>query len=299
MGVGFDVGLDNTALVLVATALLGLTCGVLGTFTVLRGRSLLGDALAHATLPGICLAYLIVEERHFSLLFIGALSCALLSVWCIVCIRNHSRLKEDTAIAITLSSFFGLGIALSRIVQNLPHGNRAGLDDFIFGKAASIVTQDLLTIAVVALGTLTTVAVLFKEFTLLCFDREFAWTQGYPVRRLDLLLMCLVCLCAVAGLPAVGVVLVSALLIFPAVTARLWSARIGVVLLLSGAFGLAAALLGTSLSTVLPGPPGTVSRGLPTGPLIVLSAALLFVLSLLCAPQHGAIARLRRWRRSP
>jgi manganese/zinc/iron transport system permease protein len=160
---------SNTLLVLAATALLGLSCGAIGTFTVLRGRSLVGDALAHAALPGICVSYLIFEQRSFFLLFVGAIFFGLLSVWCINFIRDKTRLKEDAAIAITLSSFFGLGIVLSRIIQNQPLGNRAGLDDFIFGKAASIVSRDVLGIATVSLITLLAIAILFKEFKVLCF----------------------------------------------------------------------------------------------------------------------------------
>jgi manganese/zinc/iron transport system permease protein len=215
-------------------------------------------------------------------------------VWCITFIRDKTRLKEDAAIAITLSSFFGLGIVLSRIIQNLPRGNRAGLDDFIFGKAASITSQDLLSIAGVALLTMAVVLLLFKEFKLLCFDRPFAHAQGFPVRTLDIVLMTLVSLCTIAGLPAVGVVLVSALLIIPAVAARLLTSRLETMVLLSSIFGVLSAMSGTLLSVLLLGPENGASRGLPTGPLIVLSSAALFVLCLLCSPSYGLFAYLLR-----
>ena len=282
----------NTLVVLLATSLLGLSCGVIGTFAVLRGRSLIGDALAHASLPGICISYLIFQERSFLLLLSGALVFGLLSVLCIAFIKERTLIKEDAAIAVSLSSFFGLGIALSRIVQNQPQGNRAGLDDFIFGKAASIVTQDMVFIAAVSGITLLIVALLTKEFKVLCFDREFAVTQGYPVKKLDLLLMTLIGLCVISGLPAVGVVLVSALLIFPAVTARLWSSKLELVLVMAGFFGALAAVLGTVLSAAVSGTMLGSVRGLPTGPVIVLSAAAIFLLSLLFAPQHGIVSRL-------
>jgi manganese/zinc/iron transport system permease protein len=288
---------SNTLLVLTATALLGLTCGAIGTFAVLRGRSLVGDALAHAALPGICVSYLVFQQRNFALLFIGAMLFGLFSVWCINFIRDKTRLKEDAAIAIALSSFFGLGIVLSRIIQNQPHGNRAGLDDFIFGKAAGIVSRDVSTIAVVSFVTVLSIVILFKEFKVLCFDREFAFAQGLPVRNLDMVLMTLVCLCAVAGLPAVGVVLVSALLIIPAVTARLFTSRLESMIVLAGVLGLLAALSGTVLSAVLPGPDNGISRGLPTGPLIVLSCTAFFIIALICSPSHGLIQRLVKWTR--
>jgi manganese/zinc/iron transport system permease protein len=285
---------SNTLLVLLGTALLGLSCGIVGAFTVLRGRALVGDAVAHAALPGICLSYLIFQQRSFGVLFSGAVLFALASVWCINFIRERTRLKEDAALAVTLSSFFGLGIVLSRIVQNQPSGNRAGLDDFIFGKAASIVSQDVVSIAIISLVTLLVITLLFKELKLLCFDREFAFAQELPVKRLDIILMVLVCLCAVSGLPAVGVVLVSALLIIPAVTARLLTSRLESMVVLSGIIGVAAALSGTALSAVVSGPDNGSSRGLPTGPLIVLSCTALFTIALLCSPNHGIIARFLR-----
>jgi len=191
-----------------------------------------------------------------------------------------TRIKQDAAIAVVLSTFFGLGISLSRLIQNQPSGNRAGLDDFIFGKAASMIRQDVWFIAVVSLITVVAIALLSKELKLLCFDREFAWSQGYPVRALDIGLMTLICLCTVVGLPAVGVVLVSALLIFPGVTARLWTNRLETMVILAGLFGLLSCFVGTVLSAVAPGP-SAGTRGLPTGPLIVLTCATLFSISLL------------------
>jgi manganese/zinc/iron transport system permease protein len=281
----------NSIVVLIGTALLGLACGTVGSFAVLRRRALVGDALAHAALPGICTSFLIFQERSFPLLFCGALVFGLLSVFAISWIKTVSRIKEDAAIGIVLSTFFGLGIALSRIIQNQPSGNRAGLDDFIFGKAASMVRQDIWFIGTVSLVSIIVVACLLKELKLLCFDREFAWSQGFPVIRLDTVLMTLICLCTVVGLPAVGVVLVSALLIFPAVTARLWTERFEALVFLAGCIGMSACLVGTILSAVLPSAPGSGSRGLPTGPLIVITCAFYFSLSLVFSPTRGILRR--------
>lgn len=281
----------NALVVLVGTAMLGCACGVIGCFTVLRERALIGDCVAHASLPGICVAFLIVRERTFFPLFVGAIAAGLLSAWCISIIRHHTRIKEDSAIALSLSCFFGLGVTLSRQIQNLPGGARAGLDSFIFGKAATMSTGDVQTIAVVAIVVLATTYVLRKEFALLCFDKEFAVTQGYPVQRLDLLLMTLVCLCTAAGLPAVGAVMVVALLVFPAVTARLWTDSLSTMLMLSGACGVVSCVAGVSLSAMLPS--SLAPDGLPTGPLIVLSAGLLFALSMIAAPRHGLLQRRR------
>jgi manganese/zinc/iron transport system permease protein len=282
----------NSLVVLLGTAILGCACGVVGSFTVLRERALIGDCVAHASLPGICIAFLILRERTFLPLFLGAIVAGLLSAWCISVIRHHTRIKEDSAIALVLTCFFGLGITLSRLIQNLPGGARAGLDSFIFGKAATMSLSDVETIAVVAAAVLLVSYLLRKEFALLCFDKEFAFTQGYPVRLLDILLMTLVCLCTAAGLPAVGAVMVVALLVFPAVTARLWTDTLSTMLLLSGAFGVISCVAGVALSATIPA--SFAADGLPTGPLIVVCAGILFVFSLLVAPRHGLYHQ--RWR---
>lgn len=281
----------NTRTVLLGSALLGLACGVVGTLAVLRRRALIGDVVAHAALPGIGLAFMVVGDRHLGAFLLGALVFGLLGVACVNLIRRFTRIKEDAALALVLGSFFGLGIVLSRLIQNQPAGNRAGLDGFLFGKAASMVRADVLLIAGVALAACVTVAALYKEFRLLAFDREFAAAQGWPVAALDLAMMALVAVCTVAGLPAVGVVLVAALLIIPPVTARLWSDRLVVVLILAATLGALSAAVGTALSATLPPPAGALSRGWPTGPLIVLAGGAAFAVSLLVAPRRGLIAR--------
>jgi len=282
MNISFDIISQltsfNTITVLVGTALLGFACGIIGAFNTLRDRALVGDCVAHASLPGICLAFLLLRDRSFLPLFCGAICSGLLSVWCISLIRSRSKIKSDSAIALTLSCFFGAGIALSRSIQNLPGGSAAGLDSFILGKAASISSSDLTTISCVALMTLGATLLFFKEFVLICFDRDFAAVQGYPVNLLDILLMILMCLCVAAGLPAVGAVLVVALLIFPAVTARIWSERIKTVVILSGVFGSLCCGCGVVLSALIP--TEVISGGLPTGPIIVVCAALLLIISL-------------------
>lgn len=286
----------NTRIVLLGTTLLGIAAGVVGALALLRKRSLVGDAVAHAALPGICLAFLVVGDRSTPAFMVGATITGVLAAAFVSMVRRLTRVKEDAAIAIAIGGFFGVGIVLSSIIQQQPGGRSAGLDGFIFGKAASMVTSDALTILCVAAGVLGVCALLIKEFRLLCFDREFAAGQGWPTFSLDLLLMSLVCACTVAGLQAVGVVLIVALLIIPAVAARFWTNCLSVMLWLSGIFGGLAGLAGTVLSATVPTPEGSLSRGWPTGPLIVLVAAGLFVVSLLLAPRRGLIADfVRRW----
>jgi manganese/zinc/iron transport system permease protein len=284
----------NSIIVLLGTGLLGLSCGVIGSFTVLRERALIGDCIAHASLPGICAAFLLLRDRSFSILFIGAIVSGLISAWCVSAIRNHTRIKEDTALALVLSCFFGLGISLSRYAQNHPSGNKAGLDTFILGKAATLSTNDVLLIGGITVLTITVVMLLFKELTLLCFDREFARAQGFSTLFLDYALMTLVCLCTAAGLSAVGAVLIVALLIFPAATARLWTDRIHLMVIASGVFGVIASLGGVLLSTFAPAT--LAPEGLPTGPLVVLTATAVFILSYIFAPTHGLLKRALKLR---
>lgn len=288
------LGDSNTRTVALGVTVLGLAAGIVGALAVLRKRALMGDAVAHAALPGICVAYLIVGERHFGALLLGALLFGILAAAFVSAVRTLTRVKEDAAIGIAIGGFFGLGIVLSRIIQNEPSGNRAGLDSFIFGKAASMVRDDARIIVVVAAGVLMVTTLLYKELKLLCFDREFAAGLGRPTSALDLLLMTLVCLCTVVGLPAVGVVLIVALLIIPGAAARFWTNRLGPMLILAGIFGAGAGLIGTLCSAWVPPPPGALTRGWPTGPLVTLAAAAVFIVSLLGAPRRGVIADLLR-----
>jgi len=286
---------ENTRLVVLGSALLGLSAGVVGSFAVLRRRALVGDAVAHAALPGVCAAWLVFGERSLPLFLAGGLVFGLLAVVCLAFLRAQTRIKDDAAMAVVLGSFFGLGIVLSRVAQNRPSGALAGLDGFLFGKAASMVRQDVEMIALVSGASLVLVAVLFKEFQLVCFDRAFGGAQGWPVGWLDLGLMSVLVCCTVVGLPAVGVVLMAALLVIPAVTARFWTDRLGVMVVLAGVIGAVASATGAGLSAVLPPPPGSLSRGWPTGPMIVLSATAAFGVSMLAAPRRGIVAEwLRR-----
>jgi manganese/zinc/iron transport system permease protein len=222
-----------------------------------------------------------------------------LGVAAVTLICRWTRTKEDAAIGIVLSTFFGAGVAMLSRIAHRPTGDKAGLYSYLYGQAAVLVRQDLLMIAAVALLALVCVAIFYKEFKLLSFDPEFARAQGWPALALDLGMMSLVALVTVVGLPAVGVVLMAAMLITPAATARMWTNRLSLLLLLAGAIGAATGILGTILSDatwrqMLPFDPlrfGSNNKGLPTGPLIVLSGTSMFLVSLLIAPRRGLIAR--------
>ena len=280
----------NTFIVLAGVSLLGASAGMVGAFAVLRKRALTGDALAHAALPGLCIAFLILRERNLPAMLIGALASGVCGIMVISALRRWTRVREDAAIGAVLTVFFGMGIVLSRYIQNLSGiGSRAGLDSYIFGKTAGMIRADVYLILLAGALGLAAVILLYKEFLSISFDSDFARSLGWPVYGLDLLLMSLVALAVVIGLPAVGVVLISALLIMPGAAARFWTDRLSTLLVLAGIFGFAVGLVGTWLSATL--------DQLPAGPIIVLTGTALFVASMLFGTRRGLLARLIDQRR--
>ncbi len=275
--------------VLVGAMILGLTGGVLGSFTLLRRQSLLGDSLAHAALPGVVIAFLITGSKSQLTLLLGALVAGVAGAMLIMLITRYSRLKEDAAFGIILSVFFGVGIVLLTVVQKLPGGNQSGLDRFLFGQAAALVEKDLYLMGGLGLLALLLVLLFFKEFKLLSFDREFGESLGIPMRAIELLLTSLLVLVVVLGLQTVGVILMVAALVTPAAAARQWTDRLAQMVMLSGVIGALSGAAGTLISHSIP--------RMPTGPTIVLTVSGVFVISLLIAPRRGLIGSwLRRQR---
>jgi manganese/zinc/iron transport system permease protein len=281
----------NTRLVVICTMLLGCACGLMGSFLLLRKRSLMGDTLSHATLPGVGLAFMLAvalggSGKSLPFLLIGAATTGVIGCWAVLLIRNHTRIKDDAAMGIVLSVFYGAGVAVLGMIQTMPEGSAAGLESFIYGKTASMVASDFRILIVVTLSVLTCSLLLFKEFRLLCFDESFAAALGWPVRRLDVLLLALVTAVTVAGLQAVGLILIIAFLITPAASARFWTNQLGRMLLLSALIGGISGWLGASLSAFFP--------RLPAGAVIVLVAALCFVISMLFGSERGVLVRYLR-----
>ncbi len=273
--------------VLLGATLLGLVGGVLGSFALLRRQSLLADALAHAALPGVCLAFLLTGQKSPGLLLAGAAATGVLGALCVILIVRGSQLiKEDSAIGIVLSVFFAFGIVLITKIQRMPSGNQSGLDKYLFGQVATLVTEDLWVMCGIIAIVVTTVAVFFKELRLLCFDRAFGASLGFPMRGLEVLLTCLLVMVVVVGLQIVGVVLMVSTLVTPAAAARQWTDRLGSMILVSGVLGMFGAVTGVLLSSA--------SDSLPPGPTIVLVSSFVLVLSILFAPRRGILwARLR------
>ncbi|WP_139991931.1 metal ABC transporter permease [Paenibacillus paridis] len=273
----------NMQWIFLGCTLLGLSSGVIGCFSYLRKQSLMGDTLAHAALPGICIAFMLTGIKSIGLFLIGAGIAGIIATFGIGYITRNSKLKQDAAMGIVLSAFFGLGIVLLTLIQHGSYGNQAGLDKFLFGQAASMIASDVITMTVVCISLITVCTLLFKQFKIISFDPGFARGIGYPVAFLEQLLMLLIVVAVVAGIQAVGVVLVAALLITPAVSARYWTDRLGLMVVLSGLFGAVSGAIGTWISA-------SVSN-LPTGPVTVLAATLLFVVSILFGPQRGLVAK--------
>jgi manganese/zinc/iron transport system permease protein len=281
----------NTRLVVLGVAFLGATAGLVGSFLLLRKQSLLGDALSHATLPGIGIAFAIMSTLGFSGkslpgLLLGATITGLLGVLLVLAIRRTTRLKDDAAMGIVLSVFFGLGVAILKMVERIPGQSAAGLDGFIYGKTASMVWSDFFLIAgILVVTTIVTISIL-KELTLLCFDANFATAQGWPTLWLDIILMALVTAVTVVGLQAVGLILIIAFLITPPTAARFWTNRLGWMLFLSATIGAISGWLGVSISALY--------SDLPAGAIIVITAAVLFLFSMVFGTARGVLPRYLR-----
>jgi manganese/zinc/iron transport system permease protein len=279
----FDYTLRTVAL---GSAMLGLVSGVLGVFAVLRKQSLLGDAISHAALPGVALAFLLTGSKAPLVLVLGAAVAGWLGTLAVMVAVRNTRIKQDAALGMVLSVFFGFGLLLLTFIQKMPTASQAGLDKFLFGQAATLVQRDVVIMAVLGAIVLFFVAVLWKEFKLFSFDVEFAASLGFPTGMLEVVLTSLIVVAIVVGLQTVGVVLMSAMIVAPAAAARQWTDRLHVMVLLAGAFGALVGLLGAVTSS-------SVAR-LPTGPTIVLFMSVIVLLSLLVAPQRGILARARR-----
>ncbi|MAV38855.1 MAG: iron ABC transporter [Planctomycetaceae bacterium] len=279
----------NTRIVLWGTTTLGLAAGIAGTFLLLRKRSLLGDVVGHASLPGVAIAFLVMESgqpgngKWLPGLLLGASIAGVAGMASTVAIRSLTRIKEDAALAITLGSFYGLGIVLFTIIQDLPTGSQAGLANFIYGSAASINQGDVGLIWRVAIVAILAAGLLFKEFGLLCFDERFAASQGWPVVLIDLILMGLVVAVCVIGLRSVGLLLVVALLIIPAAAARFWTDKLSRMTLCAAAIGVISCYVGAASSALF-------SR-LAAGAVIVLAGSALFCVSLFVGTRRGVLVQ--------
>lgn len=276
----FDYTLRTVAL---GTATLGIVSGALGAFAMLRRQSLLGDAMSHAALPGVVLAFMFTGLKTPAILMLGAAVAGLIGTLLMVAINRYTRIKEDSALGIILSVFFGFGLLLLTFLQRNPDARQAGLNHFLFGQAATLLVHDVIVMASFGGVALLLMLLFWKEFKLLTFDRDFGSSLGFPMVALEILITVLLVIAIVVGLQAVGVVLMSAMVVAPAAAARQWTNRLGIMVALSALFGALAGVSGAVISST-----GT---GLSTGPVIVLCVSAIVAISLFFAPNRGLIWR--------
>ena len=286
IGVFTDYTLRYVAL---GSAILGITSGALGCFTVLRKQSLFGDALSHAALPGIGIAYLFAGTKDSLLLMLGAAVFAWFGGIVTLGITSTTRIKQDAALGITLSVFFGLGIVILTYLQSVGGASQGGLDKFLFGQAAALIESDVISLGILAAGCFVVLIVFFKEFKIATFDGAFAQSLGYPTKYLGILLTSVIVVAVVIGLNTVGVVLMVAMLIAPAAAARQWISSLKSMLILSAIFGGISGIVGSMISSTM--------EGMSTGPVIVITITVILGISLMFSPKQGYLVQYVRKKR--
>jgi len=277
-------------MVLLGTALLGLASGIAGTFAVLRKESLIGDGLSHAALPGVVIAFLLTGIKDIEVLITGAALSSITAAWLITITVENSKIKFDGALATILSAFFGLGMVLLTYLQSLNNAGQAGLSKFIFGQAATILARDVYITSAAALIIIVLTALFWKELKLISFDVEYAKTLQIPVTFTLILYRSLLIMTIIIGIQSVGAILISSLLIAPAVGARQWTNKLGTMCILAGFFGMVSAIGGTIWSTSV--------QKLPTGPAIIVILSVIVLLSLIFAPNRGILWQYRKNKQS-
>lgn len=260
---------------LITSILVGVMSGVIGSFIILRGLSLMGDAISHAVLPGVAVAYMLGIN-----LLLGASIFGILAAMLIGYVASHSKLKNDTAIGIVFSAFYALGfvlISLAESSNNLHH--------ILFGNVLAVSDRDLITTTCVLIAVILFIVIFYKELLITSFDETFARTYGLRTQMVHYALMLMLTLVTVSSLQTVGIILVVAMLITPAATAFLWTNKLHWMLVDSAIFGALASLIGLFLSYTL---------NWSSGPAIVLVAAFIFGVSFIFSPKQGLVFKLKQ-----
>lgn len=275
------------AVVALGAAVLGFVAGSLGVYAVLRERSLVGDALAHATLPGVCIAFLATGTKDPITLLMGAGIAGLVGAWLIVGIERTDRIRPDAAIGVVLSGFFAVGVVLLTHIAGTGNANQAGLDRYLFGQAAGLQERDVVTMLALGAVGIAVITILYRPMKTALFDRDFAGSVGLHTRVLDVLITALLVIAIVVGVRVVGAILMVALLITPTVATRQFTDRLHVLIPAAGLTGAAIGVGGALLS---------MSLEVPTGPVIVIVGFVVVALSLLLAPGRGIAWRASQLR---
>ncbi|MCS5489423.1 metal ABC transporter permease [Algoriphagus limi] len=273
----------SIAFVVLGITLLGIGSAFVGTFSFLDNKALLGDAISHAILPGICLGFMLAGEKNPFFIVGGAIASGGLATYLTSWLKDNTKLSEDSIIAVVLSVFFGIGIVFLTIIQKSGNPEMAGLNQFIFGNAIGIVERDLWIYGGLSIGIIGVLVFMLKEFQILVFNPDFGKALGLPMHHIRLVFNILIILAVVIGIQAIGVVLMAALLITPGAAARFWTDRLKTLLILAAVFAIISGIFGTYISYTLP--------QMPTGPWVVVILSFIALLSFLFAPKKGILFR--------
>lgn len=268
------------------TVILSIASAIIGSVSVIKGQSLIGDAIGHATFPGVVLAFMLFNIMETYVLVVGAMLMGILAFLLIQKVTDSSKVTLDSALALVLSGFFGLGMALKSYVQgNSSFSSTQGIDDFIFGQAAYMLKSDVYLIITASVISLVIFFAFYEQLKIFVFDSIYARTIGINIKSMNMLVLIMTIGLISVGLKAVGAVLIVNILIAPAVVGQLWSNRFGAVLAIAAVVGGISAFIGTYISTAF--------TGIATGPSIILSLSFFVVISILFSSK-GVIRRRSR-----
>ena len=283
------LGTHTYRMVLFGTMTIGLVAGALGSFAYLRKQSLMSDVISHAALPGTLLAFLAAvliwgaDGRNMMTLMVGAIIVGTCAVLIANAVSRHSKIRIDTAMAVSLTVFFGGGMLLMRLIANGSFPGKGGIQDYLFGNASVVTRADLFASIAVGAVAVVIMLVFWKEFAIRTFDPDFAAVLGYRARTIDTLMFTTIVIATVIGVKAVGLVLMVAFVVTPPAAARQWTRTLPGMVTLAAVFGAVGSGVGAYLS---------ISLGkAPTGPLIVLTLFAIFLFSLVFSPRRSLVTR--------
>ena len=280
----------NVIYVVLGMVFINSSSALIGTFAYLRKRSLIGDAVAHSLLPGLCLGYILAGEKDITYLFLGAFVTGWLSTYLVDYIVNKTKVKQDAAIGIVLSGFFGFGVVLLTYIQKNATGNQGGLDHFLFGQAAAINKQEVMLFAIVCIAILLSIMIFYRWLISVSFNMDFAASMGLPVKAIEFLITSLTVLAIATGIQALGVILTAALVITPAAAARFWTHNLRWMLVLAVSISVISGIGGAYVSYI--------KSGMPTGPWVVLFLSLITLMSFSFSTRKGILASYLKARKN-
>lgn len=262
----------------VTSVVVGIICGIIGSFIILRGMALMGDAISHAILPGVAISYMLGINYFYGAVFFGILTAVGIGV-----VSQHSRIKNDASIGIVFTAFFALGIILIGKAQTA-----TDLTQILFGNVLSVRSSDMVITIIIGIIIIMCVVIFYKELLVSTFDETLAASYGLPTKWIHYGIMLLLTLATVASLQTVGVVLVVAMLITPASTAYLLTNRFSIMIVLSSFFGALSSVIGLYIS---------FKYNLSSGAVIVIAATIIFMIVFIFSPKQGVLFKALRTRK--